>query len=296
MKVLVLGCKGQLGKCLYEELYNKGLHVTYTSRDQIDITNFEDTKVKITRLAPDVIINASAYTNVDNAENEEEIAYITNHLAVKNLAIISFKLGCWLIHFSTDYVFDGKSIKPYLEADKTNPLGVYGLSKNKGELAIQEVGCKYLILRVAWLFSEYNKNFLKTILYLGNVKDELRIIGDQIGCPTYAHDLAKCTYTVLTQLFQKNIKSGIFHFCGDQPCSWYDFAQIIFQEAKLSGFKIPSSVKSIRSSDYPTLASRPLYSVLGCNKIRKTFGVRASNWKLGIKYVLLKIDKTIDEI
>ena len=289
MKVLVLGCKGQLGRCLNDQLINTDYEVTYTSRDQVNIADFDETIIKITHIAPDVIINATAYTSVDKAENDKGTADLINHLAVDNLAAICFELGCWLIHISTDYVFDGKSTVPYLELDKTNPQGVYGHTKLDGELAIQSSGCKYLIIRTAWVFSEYGDNFLKTMLRLGGVRDELSIVGDQIGCPTYAHDIAKAIVTIMTKLNEESSASGTFHYCGDQLCSWYEFAGVIFEEARISGLQTPSLIHLIQTSDYPTTAERPGYSVLDCNKIRNTFDVNTSDWKLGVKNVVSKI-------
>ena len=286
MKVLVLGCKGQLGRCLNDQLINTNYEVAYTSRDQIDITDFEKARIKITHVAPDVIINASAYTAVDKAENDKVAADLINHLAVDNLAAICFELGCWVIHISTDYVFDGNSTVPYLELDKTNPQGVYGHTKLDGELAIQSSGCKYLIIRTAWVFSEYGDNFLKTMLRLGTVRDELSIVGDQIGCPTYAQDIAKAIVTMITRLNEESSASGIFHYCGDQLCSWYEFAGVIFEEARTSGLQTPSLIHSIQTSNYPTAADRPGYSALDCHKIRNTFGVNPSDWKLGVKNVV----------
>ena len=286
MKVLVLGCKGQLGRCLKDQLININYEVTYTSRDQIDIANFEEARIKIAHVAPDVIINASAYTAVDKAESDKVTADLINHLAVDNLATICFELGYWLIHISTDYVFDGNSTVPYLELDKTNPQGVYGHTKLDGELAIQSSGCKYLIIRTAWVFSEYGNNFLKTMLRLGAVRDELSIVGDQIGCPTYAQDIAKAIITMMIQVKSKSSASGIFHYCGDQLCSWYDFAGVIFKEARISGLQTPGLIHSIRTSDYPTAAERPGYSALDCHKIINTFGVNTSDWKLGVKNVV----------
>jgi dTDP-4-dehydrorhamnose reductase len=286
MRVLVLGCKGQLGRCLNDQLKNTEFDVTYTSRDQIDIADFEETKIKITHIAPDVVINASAYTAVDKAEQDKETADLINHLAVDNLAASCLELDCWLIHISTDYVFDGMSTVPYSEDDYTNPQGVYGDTKLKGERAIQSSGCRYLIVRTAWVFSEYGNNFLKTMLRVGAVRDELSIVGDQIGCPTYAQDIAKAIITMMTQLNEKSSASGIFHYCGDQLCSWYDFARVIFEEARMSDFQTPGLIRSIQTSDYPTAAERPGYSVLDCHKIKNTFGVNTSDWKLGVKNVL----------
>lgn len=288
MKVLVLGCKGQLGRCLNDQLINTNYEVTYTSRNQIDIADFEEVRIKITHEAPDVIINASAYTAVDKAENDKLTADLINHLAVENLANICFELGYLLIHISTDYVFDGKSKVPYLELDKANPQGVYGHTKLDGELAIQSSGCNYLIIRTAWVFSEYGDNFLKTMLRLGAERDELSIIGDQIGCPTYAQDIAKAIIIMMKQVKAKRSASGIYHYCGNQLCSWYEFARVIFEEARMSGLKTPDLINSIRTSDYPKAAVRPRYSALDCHKIKNTFGIKTSDWRLGVKNVVSK--------
>ena len=286
MKVLVLGCKGQLGRCLNDQLVNTVHKVFFMSRDQVDIADFEATKHQILAIAPEVVINATAYTAVDKAEEELEIANIINHLAVENIADICKKVDCWLIHISTDYVFDGTSDVPYKEDDKANPQGVYGKTKLKGELAIQTSECKHIILRTAWVFSEYGSNFLKTMVRLGTERGQLSVVGDQIGCPTYAQDIAKAVVNILPQLDSLKDAGGTYHFCGDQSSSWYNFAKCIFAQANIVGFETPSVVHSIRTSDYPTKANRPLNSVMDCSKILGVFGVSQSNWKQGVKAVL----------
>ena len=286
MKILVLGSKGQLGQCLNDQLAITEHAVVYTSRGQIDIAQFEVTKAQILEISPDIVINATAYTAVDKAEEEHQAADRINHLAVANIASICNQLDCWLIHVSTDYVFDGNSEVPYKEDNKTNPQSVYGASKLKGEVAIDASGCKYLIIRTAWVYSEYGNNFLKTMLRLGADSDELNIVGDQIGCPTYAQDIAKSIVSILSCLDLKGSSSGIYHYCGDEPCSWYDFSRAIFLEAEVQGLKTPSYVLSITTADYPTPAIRPAYSVLDCSKIENVFDVTRSNWRDGIKIVI----------
>ena len=286
MKILVLGSKGQLGQCLNDQLAITKHDVVYTSRGQIDIAEFEVTKAQMSEISPDIVINATAYTAVDKAEEERQSADRINHLAVANIASICNRLDCWLIHVSTDYVFDGNSEVPYKEDNLTNPQGVYGDSKLKGEAAIEASGCKYLIIRTAWVYSEYGNNFLKTMLRLGADRDELSIVGDQIGCPTYAQDIAKSIVSILSCLDLKDSSSGIYHYCGDEPCSWYDFACAIFLETEVQGLKTPSYVKSITTADYPTPAIRPAYSVLDCTKIESVFDVTRSNWRDGIKIVI----------
>ncbi|MDB9970309.1 dTDP-4-dehydrorhamnose reductase [Porticoccaceae bacterium] len=286
MKILVLGSKGQLGQCLNDQLAITEHDVVYTSRGQIDIADFEETKNKFLVIAPDAVINATAYTAVDKAEEEHEAAELINYRAVANIASICNQLDCWLIHVSTDYVFDGNSEVPYKEENPTNPQGVYGDSKLKGELAIEASGCKYLIIRTAWVYSEYGNNFLKTMLRLSADRDELSIVGDQIGCPTYAQDIAKSIVSILSCLDLKGSSSGIYHYCGDEPCSWYEFARAIFLEAEVQGLKTPSYVKSITTADYQTPAIRPAYSVLDCTKIESVFDVTRCNWRDGIKIVI----------
>ena len=288
MKILVLGCKGQLGRCLNDQLTNTDHEVIYASREQIDISDFEVTKCKILEVSPNLIINATAYTAVDRAEEDQKTANLINHLAVKNIADICNQLECWLIHVSTDYVFDGNSKVPYREDDQTNPQGAYGETKLKGELAIQSSGCKHIIIRTAWVFSEYGNNFLKTMLRLGAERDELSIVGDQIGCPTYAQDIARSIVEIVPQLNSRK-DNDIYHYCGDQPCSWYDFANAIFDQAMTSNLKIPSIVNSIETSAYPTPAKRPAFSVLDCSKIENDFGVHASNWLDGVGQVINKL-------
>jgi dTDP-4-dehydrorhamnose reductase len=288
MKILVLGCKGQLGRCLNDQLTNTDYDVMYTSREQIDIADFEVTISKILEVSPDIIINATAYTAVDRAEKNQKTANLINHLAVKNIAKICNKLECWLVHISTDYVFDGNSKVPYKEDDRTNPQGVYGETKLKGELAIQVSGCKHVILRTAWVFSEYGNNFLKTMLHLGADRDILNIVGDQIGCPTYAQDIARSVVEIIPQLNSRKY-NGIYHYCGGEPCSWYEFANAIFDQARANNLKIPSIVNSIETSAYPTPAKRPVFSVLNCSKIENAFGVRASNWYNAIGQAISRI-------
>ena len=286
MRILVLGSNGQLGQCLNDQLSNKEYDVVYTTRDQIDITNFKGTRDKIVDISPDIIINSTAYTAVDSAENQQEVADVVNHLAVSNLANICSKLNCWLIHVSTDYVFDGSSKVPYREDDQTSPQGVYGKTKLKGELAIQSSGCRYLIFRTAWVFSEYGSNFLKTMLRLGNERDEINVVNDQIGSPTYAQDIAKTIVFAVCSLVTSELTSGLYHYCGDQSCSWYGFAKAIFKEAELLHINTPNVVHAIKTSAYPTPASRPAFSVLDCSRIKNVFGVIPSDWREGIREVL----------
>ncbi len=291
MKVLLLGGKGQLGRCFSDQLKSSNYDVILTSRDQIDISDITTTKKKIREITPDVVINASAYTAVDKAEEDIKTAYLINHHAVASIASTCRKVGSWLIHISTDYVFDGLANEPYNEDCRPNPKGIYGDSKLQGELAIQSSGCRYLIIRTAWVYSEYGTNFLKTMLRLGADSDEMSIVGDQIGCPTYAQDIAKSIVSVLSNFDLTSSVSGIYHYCGDKSCSWFDFARAIFSEAEIHGLKSPRYIKSIQTVDYPNLAIRPAYSVLDCTKIERLFDVTRSNWREGIRIVIDKLQR-----
>lgn len=286
MKILVLGSEGQLGRCLYDQLINTDYQVLFASRSNIDLSKEKLLRNKIISIKPDIVINAAAFTAVDEAENNPNEANLINHFAVANIANTCNDIGAYIIHISTDYVFDGSARSPYKEDDKTNPNSIYGKSKLDGEIAIQTSGAKYLIIRTAWVFCEYGNNFLKTILKHGNIKDELNIVGDQTGCPTYAQDIAKAIISILPTIASNKLGSGIFHFCGDHSCTWYEFARAIFYEAQAIGLKTPQYVNSIKTSDYPTLAARPKYSVLECSKIKNTFNINPSDWREEIKNVV----------
>ena len=291
MKILVLGCNGQLGRCLYDQLEKTDHNVIYTSRDQIDIADFDATKSLIKQISPDIVINATAYTAVDKAEQDQDKADLINHLAVANIATSCNELDCWLVHVSTDYVFDGASMMPYKEDDQTNPQGVYGDTKLKGELVIQSSGCRHIIIRTAWVFSEYGSNFLKTMLRLCADRSELRIVGDQIGCPTYAQDIANAIVVILKSLKSKELNSGLYHFGGNVCCSWAEFAQAIFDEAmKLKVIASKPNVVVITTKEFPTLAKRPAQSHLNSNKLKVIFGVDPSDCMLGIRSSLTAIN------
>ena len=292
MKILVLGCKGQLGKCLNDQLKNTDYDVIYTSREQIDITDFSQTRDQILKVSPDIIINATAYTAVDKAEKDQETANLINHLAVKNIADISNLQDSWLIHVSTDYVFDGRSKIPYNEDAQTNPQSAYGVTKLKGEQAIQESGCKHIILRTAWVFSEHGNNFLKTMIRLGKSRNDLSVVDDQMGCPTYAQNIANAIVGIAQRLNAEEHISGIYHFVGEVVCSWADFAEDIFKEALKQGIiKNAPKISKISTSEFPTLAKRPMQSQLNFSKFKSTFGINQSNYKDSIYSALSSYEK-----
>ena len=286
MKILILGSQGQLGRCIYDQFSQTDYELIYHSRADTDIADLTETSENLIALNPDIVVNATAYTAVDLAETHESLACQVNHFAVDNLAKQCEKIGSFLIHVSTDYVFDGTASRPYKEQDKTNPQSVYGASKLAGEIAIQRTDCRFLIIRTSWVFSEYGNNFFKTMLRLGAERETLSIVGDQIGCPTYAQDIASLIVDLIPRIDKGSVESGIYHFCGDTACSWYQFAKEIFAQADQLGYRTPKQVQSIATKDYPTPAKRPGYSVFDCTKIENTFNISRSNWRFGIDRVL----------
>lgn len=286
MKILVLGSKGQLGLCLLDQFKEFKHEVNFFSKNEIDLSKIISLEKKIISMNPDIVINVAAFTAVDKAENYEKEAYLINHIAVERIARACNELGCWIIHISTDYVFDGLSKTPYKENDLTNPLSIYGKSKLKGEIAINTFTSKNIIIRTGWVYSEYGNNFMKTMLKIAKDNSEINIVGDQFGCPTYAQDIAIAIKTILSKIISNKSLAGTYHFCGNRVCNWHEFALAIFQEAKLLGYRVPIRVNSINTADYPTEALRPSYSVLECSKISKNFSIKPSNWRNGIKNAL----------
>lgn len=274
-KILVTGGEGQLATALRNHSEATKHKLIFCSKGQLDITYESSIRDAITTYQPDIIINTAAYTAVDQAEQNRELALLINHTGAKNLAIIAEHFQIPLIHFSTDYIFDGLQTHAYQETDVIHPINTYGLSKWLGEEAVRQYNKQHIILRVSGLFSEYGNNFLKTILRLANEKRELRIVHDQITCPTHANDIA----TLLFSLFKNLSHWGTYHFCNLHPISWYDFAVTILNEAKKNRPIMLETIHAIRSAEYKTLAKRPAYSVLNCDKIYRDFGVRPSSWK-----------------
>ena len=262
---LVTGSNGQLGNELKRLFGNKAV---YADKEELDITSFDDVKRFCSAHDFEAIINCAAYTAVDKAETDKELAEKINVLGPKNLAMT----GIPLIHISTDYVFDGTACCPYQEDDKTNPKSVYGITKLAGEKAVMEAASTAIIIRTAWLYSSFGNNFVKTMRRLGGERTELKVVFDQVGTPTYARDLAEAIVAILPQL--KSGMKEIYHFSDEGVCSWYDFAVEIMKESGLKCQVLP-----IESKDYPTPAKRPSYSVLNKAKIKRDFGLRINHWK-----------------
>lgn len=284
MRVLLTGANGQLGQCLKDRFPDEW-QVWGTDATELDITNKDTVFNAIEKYQPDVIINAAAYTAVDKAESDVDLARLVNVRGPANLAAAARNINAMFVHVSTDYVFDGASNIPYQECDATNPLGVYGLTKLDGERYVLEEYSSTVIIRTAWVFSEYGNNFVKTMLKLGNEKESLGIISDQYGCPTYAGDIASAIIT----LIDNKSEGGIYHFCGDKVVSWYDFANRIFSIAKEMGWNGNiREVKAITTEQYPTAAKRPRYSVLDCRKISQK-NVSPSDWNNALLHVIKEI-------
>ncbi|AEA34647.1 dTDP-4-dehydrorhamnose reductase [Hippea maritima] len=288
MNVLVTGANGQLGSeikyLVKNNLTSNIKHLTFffTDKDKLDITKKEEIEKFVKEKDIDLIINCAAYTAVDKAEEEKELSDLINHQAVKYLANISKENDITLIHISTDYVFDGKNYKPYKEDYKTNPQGIYGLTKLKGEEAFINSGARGIIIRTSWVYSTFGHNFVKTMLRLKD-RSELNVVFDQVGTPTYARDLAKAILEIIDKNYEKlnNFKAEIFHFSNEGICSWYDFAKAIFDIKS-----IDIKINPIETKDYPTPAKRPYYSVLNKNKIKKEFNIEIPYWRESLKKML----------
>jgi dTDP-4-dehydrorhamnose reductase len=272
MKIIVTGANGQLGQELVKQLKGTPFSIFAFNKTELDITDQVKVQKTIEKIQPDIIINAAAYTKVDLAETEEETAYNVNGFAQRNLAAAAEKVGAKICYVSTDYVFDGTASTPYKEYDNRNPLGVYGKSKYIGEQLTQTLSSRYFIVRTAWVYGEYGPNFVKTMLKLAEERDELGVVYDQVGSPTYTVDLAG----FIINLVQTN-KYGIYHATNSGTCSWYEFAKAIFEE---TGINI--KVKPLTSEQFPRPAARPNYSVLDNMALRINGFPPLRHWRDGL--------------
>lgn len=285
MNILVTGANGQLGNEM--RLVARGSQDNYIFTDvaELDITNAEAVDKCVLEQHINVIVNCAAYTNVDKAEDDQALADLLNAKAVENLAIAIKKNGGTLIHVSTDYVFGGNQNNiPCKEDEPTNPTGVYGLTKLHGEQIIAAVGCHHIIIRTAWLYSEFGKNFVKTMLGLMTTKSELKVVFDQVGTPTYAYDLATViTHIVENRSYEGN--DGIYHFSNEGVCSWYDFTKMI---AEYAG-NVACDIQPCHSDEFPSKVARPSFSVLDKSKIKHTFGIRIPYWTDSLKMCMERL-------
>ncbi len=280
-RVLVTGKNGQLGQSLQKIAGDDPqFDFTFVGREELDLARSQSITTFFADKKFDAIINCAAYTAVDKAESEPDLADQINHLAVKQLAHIAKKMDAMLIHISTDYVFDGTNHKPYVETDPTNPQNVYGHTKLKGEQAMQTINPKGAIIRTSWVYSEFGNNFVKTMLRLGPERDSLNVIFDQIGSPTYATDLAEACLAVIAS---RNSDVAIYHYSNEGVCSWYDFAKAIFQIANIN-----CQVNPIETKDYPTAAKRPHYSLMNKTKIKQSAQINIPCWRTSLEKILQK--------
>ena len=292
MKILLTGSNGQVGFELNKKLSTLG-DVIATDREELDLTNLNAIKNFIDQTRPDVIINPAAYTAVDKAESEPDLAYRINTLAPEVLAEKAAELDIPLVHFSTDYVFDGLKKEAYIEADETNPQSVYGKTKCEGEEKVRH-HAKHIILRTSWVFGSHGSNFLKTILRLIGEKESLNIVGDQWGSPASSSMLTDVTFKIVETIFKdKNFKDyGTYHLTNDGETNWHAYAGLISSEAMKLNVKVkcaPDQIHSILTSEHLTAAKRPLNSRLNTDKIKKTFMLELPHWELEVKRVLREI-------
>ncbi len=281
MRILVTGKNGQLGKSIHKLVTNTEQtdDFVFVGREELDLSNENNIARYFENNVFDTIINCAAYTAVDKAEEEEEevLANKINHLAAAQLSQIAKNQQAKLIHISTDYVFDGESDKPYIETDETNPINVYGRTKLAGEKALQEImPTDAVIIRASWVYSEFGNNFVKTMLRLGKQRDKLSVVGDQIGSPTYATDLAEAILAIANNKDYQNKESPtkIYHYSNKGKISWYEFANEIFELTD-----IQCSVSPITTEQYPTPAQRPKNTLMNKDKIAETFSVNIPDWK-----------------
>jgi len=284
MRILVTGKNGQIGRCLVEQLSTMSdITLLALDRDQLDITDPINVNKVVAEFIPNIIINAAAYTAVDKAEQECELAYAVNRDGPYNLAVAANSINATIIHISTDYVFAGDSLAAYVETDNTEPQSEYGRSKLAGEQAVERACSRHIILRIAWVFAEHGHNFVNTMLRLTKTTDTLDVVADQFGSPTYAGDIANAIIIITKQLADGNQAYGVYHYSGFPYVSWHAFAEKIFELGLAQGvLKQSIQVNQITTPDYPTPAKRPTNSRLNCHKIKQEFGIVQSDWQAAL--------------
>jgi dTDP-4-dehydrorhamnose reductase len=284
MKILIAGKNGQVGRCLVD-LLEAQTELTFLAldREELDITDPIQVDKIVSEFQPNIIINAAAYTAVDKAEQECDLANTINRDGPQNLAHAANKVNAAIIHISTDYVFDGDSAESYTESDVTAPQGEYGRSKLAGEHAVAQACPEHIILRTAWVFGEHGNNFVKTMLRLAKTRESLGVVADQFGGPTYAGDIANAILTISKQIACDSHSYGIYHFSGSPHVNWHTFAEKIFEIALEQNVLVqPIQVNPITTLDYPTPAKRPANSRLNCDKIYNAFGIKQSDWQAAL--------------
>ena len=295
MKILLFGKNGQVGWELQRSLAPLGELIALSSSSEEfcgDLTDFAGIQQTLRQISPDIIVNAAAYTAVDKAESEPERAYALNAQAPAVLAQEAKRLNAWLIHYSTDYVFNGHSSQPYLETDDCDPLNVYGKSKLEGEKNILTSGCSHLIFRTSWVYAAHGNNFIKTILRLAQQRDKLTIVDDQVGSPTGAELIADITAHALRMAKQKPEISGLYHLTAGGSTSWYGFAKFILENAERMNYQLKiqsAALQPIPSRDFPLPAKRPFNSRLNTEKLTKTFDLILPSWQTGTARTLTEL-------
>jgi len=296
MKILLIGGTGQVGSEIRLIANNNNIECISPSSSELNVTdNLSVNEIVKNNLPLDFVINASAYTAVDNAEDEIELAYSINRDGPKFLAQACAEYKIPLLHISTDYVFDGNANTPYIEESPMHPLGVYGKSKLEGEQAVRDALPKHIILRTAWVYGAHGNNFVKTMLRLGQTRPELSVVSDQFGCPTAAADIADAIVDIIFQLHDKpDNRWGTYHFCSADSTHWADFAKVIFRQAKAVDSEYPNvAVTPIPASEYSTKATRPNYSVLDCSRIEQSFNIKPPQWQRSLQRDIPNILKNI---
>jgi len=286
VSVLVLGKTGQLAGELARATWPDGWTVRYADRSAVDLSRPEEAARAVADAAPDLVINAAAYTAVDKAESEPELARAVNATAPAAIAAVCAKRGVPFITVSTDFVFDGSKHGPYGEDDPTGPTNVYGSSKEEGERLVRAANPRHLILRTSWVFSALGNNFVRTMLRLGGQRPEMRVVVDQKGKPTAAADLARAVIAAAGRVMRDDGPWGTFHVSNAGPTTWHGFAVTIFEGAGKRGATVPGKVEAIPASEYPTPAKRPSNSELDCNKFERAFGHRFRPWSQALDEVL----------
>lgn len=283
MKILVTGKNGQVGSCFVKLLEQTELTFLALDREQLDITNAFQVNKLVSEFQPNIIVNAAAYTAVDKAEQEPELANAINRDGALNLALAANKVNAAIIHISTDYVFDGKGVESYTELAVTSPQSEYGRSKLAGEHAVAQACKKHIILRTAWVFGEHGNNFVKTMLRFAKTRNTLGVVADQFGGPTYAGDIASAILVIAKQVIHDSHTYGVYHFSGAPYVSWHAFSEKVFETALAQEVLTQAvQVNPIATIDYPTPAKRPASSRLNCDKIHNVFGIKQSDWQTAL--------------
>jgi dTDP-4-dehydrorhamnose reductase len=288
MKVMVFGGGGQIGREVCNAAWPPHYDIASLDRRATDITDSTLVRAALARERPSVVINLAAYTAVDRAESEPEAAWAVNSAGAAHIAAACAETATPLIHLSTDYVFDGCKTEPYREDDPVGPLGVYGCSKEAGERAIRAALEPHIILRTAWVYGVYGANFVKTMLRLAGERPVVRVVADQIGCPTSAAEITTALIAIVTHIERGGVRWGTYHFAGAGAVSWYGFAEAIFE---LAATRLPARPRliPIRTDEYPTAARRPMHSILDCGKIKAAFSIDPAPWRAALVPVIQQL-------